>query len=169
MKMFAVLFAFMLCFESTAFAEPVGKAFFHAEGLGLALDCDGVAENVSAEGVKVEGGKLVAGKYTVKSDAFKTGMGLRDTHLQELLKAKQNPNLEFAPALPLELKDGAPFSGVLKIAGVTKKVNGKLSLSGKKATFAGPVKLSDFGMKPPEWQGTTIADLVEVRVEVNVP
>ncbi len=167
MKKFLFAMALMIVAEAPAMAASVGSVNFHAVGKGLALDCDGKADGVTADGLKVEGGKLLAGKFSVKVESLKTGMGLRDTHLHELLKSKQNPTIEFTPAVPLELKDG-PFSGDMKIAGVTNKVSGKLSVAGKKATFKGPVKLSDFKITPPEWKGTTIDNVVEVTVEANI-
>lgn len=107
---------------------------------------------------------------------LKTGIELRDEHMKDnYLEVKK-----FSKA-KLIIKDLAidsknlgeqKFKGVLNLHGQEKEISGTFkfdNLSEKKKLDSNfSIKLSDFGVKIPEYKGITIADEVKITIEAVV-
>ena len=163
MRFFILLFLFGLV-STPILAKTIGKASFKAEGKGLAIDITGEGAFIDGN-VKRDGGKL-SGVFTVKLADLKTGIALRDEHMCKALLCDKHPTATFT--LPgIEVRDGeTPFTGTLNLAGKTSPFSGTAKFKGSQVSAKGTLKLTDFGITPPEYQVARVSNEVEVTVEI---
>jgi polyisoprenoid-binding protein YceI len=123
--------------------------------------------------------KKVLVKVPVKS--IKCGHGGMDDNLYKALKADETPDISYIlatfEAVPGEAKDSFTLHtvGTLTIAGKENKVSmdvaaTRLSDGSVKATGMVPIKMTDFGIKPPTaiFGRLKTGDEVKVNFELNV-
>ena len=122
-------------------------------------------------------GKKAKGNFEFKVATLDTGIELRNEHMRDkYLQVKEHPNAKLE-IVNLELKEEwkaanpklseTPFDGQLTLHGVTKPVKGKFTVGAQKDVRAGfKIKLSDFNIEIPKYLGVTVAD--EVEVDVNI-
>lgn len=147
-------------------AKPIGKASFSAQGEGLALDIEGTGGMVDAD-LKKAAGK-VSGTFKVKVADFKTGIALRDEHFRKFLETDKFPFATFSLS-EVEQKDGkTPFSGSLELHGKSAPFTGQAEFKGSQVSISGKLKLTDFGLTPPEYKLAKVSDVVEVKVEITL-
>ncbi len=134
------------------------------------------------------------GKLSIPVDSIRTGIPMRDEHLQsaDWLDAKTHPTIAFvidkvetkAKALTDGKRVEATVSGNITIKGVTKPVKAKAFVTFRKATEESKkawittdvlvvravfkLNIRDFGINPPDnIAGVKVADEVEVKVSLT--
>lgn len=111
--------------------------------------------------------------FTSPTNAFATGMGLRDTHLKEYLNVQKHPTATLViPKSQVKVPSAGPVeataNGSLTLNGVSKpvKVAYKITPAGKtydvEANFT--VNLPDFEIKQPCYLGVCVQNTVKVTV-----
>ena len=122
-------------------------------------------------------GKKLAGKVTKDKDIYKaknivlnltdlkTGMELRDKHVQEYLETKKYP----IAVLTEGQGKGSKFSGKLKIRNIIKPIAGTYELKGKQGLAKFKVKMSEYKIKSASYMGLGVNDEINVTVEMMVP
>jgi polyisoprenoid-binding protein YceI len=151
------LFVLALLLSSPAYGKPVGTAAFHAIGEGLALDING-------EGAKVD---LSSGAYSVKLSEFKTGIALRDTHLCKALECDKYPKAVFTIDPAFVMKDGDnTFKGTMELHGVKKPFSGQATIKGNKVFAIARLKLTDFGITPPDYKAAKVNNEVDITIDL---
>lgn len=113
--------------------------------------------------VKKTADGFVADQILVSSKSLKTGIELRDKHTLERLQADKFPVISLVKA---EGKNGKG-SGVIKIMGIEKNIQGTYSVKGKDIIAVFPLKLSDFKITGIRYMGVGVKD--EVKVTVTLP
>ncbi len=165
MKKVALGLALFVSLSDIAMAKEVGTASW-------SLDRKNMPGSIEAEGAKVDGiysleGTKVAGKFTVKLADFSVGMPLLKTHICEKLECSQYPEAVFTLD-PFDMKDG-DVRGTLSLHGKTQPVKGwKAQVDGKKVTVKGVVKLTDYGVEPPEYAGIGVSNEAVLTINVNI-
>jgi len=163
MRLFILLFLFGLV-STPIVAKTMGKATFKAEGKGLAIDITGEGAFIDAN-IKRDAGK-VSGIFTVKLADFKTGIALRDEHMCKALLCEKYPVAIFT-LTGIEVRDGeTPFTGTLNLAGKTSPFSGTAKFKGSQVSAKGVLKLTDFGITPPDYKAASVSNEVEVTVEI---
>lgn len=167
-----------LFFSLAASAAPVtdikGTATFLAVGRPSLLKIKGEGAGLKGDGKLESKGSesLVSGTFKFELKTLKTGMGLRDKHMNEkYLQTDKYPEATLALApTALTLGKEGPFEGDLTLKGVTKKVKGKAVVTQAadgvlkvKAEF--PIKLTDYKVGIPSFAGITVAEDVDVTTE----
>ncbi len=156
------------------FQPDAGKVVFKTKGwpnlVTIKGEGKGVAGNLSEDTGKV------SGEITFQLAQLKTGIELRDNHMKDTyLEVKKHPvakikltNLE----VPKDLDGSFEFKGMMTLHGVEKQVSGQAELendSGKLKLIAEiPIKLSDFKIAIPSYQGITVAEKVNISISSEV-
>lgn len=166
MRVFLLL---ALLSSDIALSAVCGKARTDISVEGLGIDFTAGPADVDCEYTK-SGGKL-SGQFKVKIKDLKTGIEMRDDHLQEALKSAANPHILFT-LKDWEAKEGA-ISGDVTLNGVTKRVEWKAKLDGAKWIVFGKLDYTDFKLEQAKYKkaGVTLATVpkvVEVEVEVSI-
>jgi len=120
------------------------------------------------EGKASDNAGMLSGEFSVGLDSFDTGMDLRNEHMRDkYLETKKYPKaaLKLDAFKMSEAEAPSPFSGDLTLKGVTKKINGKMSVKAKKVLATFTVNLGEYPVGVPEWKGISMAKEVEVTVE----
>ncbi len=166
MKMFCVMTVLALS-STLAQAAPLGgKVTFVAKGEGLALDI--TSEGGVLMGDVKKDGDLVSGTFEVKLAQLKTGIDLRDEHMQKAFESSKYPLAKFT-LKPVKLgANNGPFSGEMTLHGVTKPISGTARQAGKDVTAEFKILLSDFAIKPPEYKLAKVKNEVEVKVSLSL-
>ena len=157
--------------DAQVFLEKAGNVDFYAVGKPSMLKVHGV--NSSLTGQLRKTSKEVTGTFTIPMKDFSTGsLKLRDEHMRnKVFEVEKYPTAELSlQPIPLQgTEKSAPFKGKLKFHGVEKEVQGQVQLTDlvkeldHDATFK--IKLSDFGIPPPEFAGMKIDDEISIQVK----
>jgi polyisoprenoid-binding protein YceI len=175
-KIIGVLAAFSVAVMA---AVPAAAALHGTEKSSITFDAVGPAglkiHGKSAGGVQLED-RGEALTFTAPTNAFATGMSLRDTHLKGYLNVEKHPTATLSvPRSQLKMPSGtsveATVPGTLTLNGVSKpvKVAYKATSSGKlydvEANFT--VNLPDFEIKQPCYLGVCVQNVVKVSVALS--
>jgi polyisoprenoid-binding protein YceI len=188
------LFLLILLVSSLTFAAPLpsekwvvdlnkgtGSIEFNAIGRPSALRIHGKGDK--ATGLFKVNGLTLLGTATFMLDSLDTGIKLRNKHMKKkYLETDQYPQAKFTftkALLPETLKSGngavkkTPFEGILFIHGVEKSISGIANIERKEneisvlAAFG--LKVSDFNIAIPSFAGITMAENVDVQVQLSSP
>jgi len=168
--------------SSLAFAEDLdvsGRSEFIATGKPGFIKIDGLGSGLKGN-LKVTG-NLVSGQASFPLNTLDTGVSLRDKHLKdEFLQVQKYPDAELTvnkvslaknPTADGFSQDKVPFTGVLKVHGVSHPVNGTIDLNTSAGTTKGDaqfgIKISDFGFPEPKFMGMKVNDDVQVKVHLE--
>jgi len=157
-------------------SEPgASKVTFLAVGRPSMLKIHGTASSGPAADLKVEGAQL-KGAVSFEMDKLDTGIDMRTQHMKDkYLQVKEHPNAKLtlteAPVDPtfvntLTNSGEKPFKGTLQLHGKEKEVNGTYTAANGLVQAKFPIKLSDFAIEIPSYLGVTVADMVDVAVEL---
>lgn len=140
---------------------------FSAKGRPALISITGEAP-FNQSSLSIEDGKI-SGTLTVALQMITTGIELRDEHLKEkYLEVAKFP--EATLVIEGVSIQGDRFEGRLILHGVEQKISGtkevKSDLSSVKAAF--DIKLTDFKITIPSFQGITVADVVTVTAKLNL-
>lgn len=151
------------------------KVTFLAVGRPSMLKIHGTATSGPAADLKVEGEQL-KGAIAFEMDKLDTGISMRTTHMKEkYLQVKEHPQAKLtlvdAPvdasfASSLTNSSEKPFKGNLLLHGKEKEVSGTYTASNGVVMAKFPIKLTDFAIEIPSYLGVTVADMVDVAVEL---
>ncbi|MBX9767414.1 MAG: YceI family protein [Bdellovibrionales bacterium] len=158
-----------------------GSVKFKAIGKPSALKINGKGEKATGK-LSVEGSNL-SGTAIFVLESLDTGMTLRNEHMKKkYLETEKFPlaKLTFTKVtIPDSLKaenavvEKLPFEGTLSLHGVDKLVSGTAKVEKKGdelsvvASFG--IKISDFGIPTPGFAGITVAEDVDVEVQLSGP
>lgn len=169
MRFSAKLFSLVsvIAFSATAFAAPsqakMGTAKYTVE-----LNPTGsfIAESNQVKGVATKAGAgFVAKKVYLNLNTLKTGIELRDHHMNEnYFESKKYP---WAILDQAQGKDGK-FTGTLKIRNLPKPISGTYTVNGSTLEAKFKSKLSDFRIKKANYMGVGVEDEVEVVVTLPI-
>jgi len=145
------------------------KIDFYALARPSFLKIHGTARTL--EGTIQRKGEQISGKFHLKLDDFSTGIRMRDSDLKhKVFEIEKYPGAEltFEP-FPVASGEKTKFSGVLKLHGVEREIQGEktISFADNQVKFdcTFHILLTDFNIKPPEFLGMLVQN--EVRVEVS--
>jgi len=135
---------------------PLGH-FEHVAPDGLAGSLR-VEVDANGQVTRVESSSL-----TVAVASFRSLLPLRDEHVRKHLKASEFPRLEIT-----ELKaEKGTFRAMVSVAGASTPWEGTYDLQGGKddlrVSAEGKLKMSAFGITPPQFKGVGVRDEVLVR------
>jgi polyisoprenoid-binding protein YceI len=109
-------------------------------------------------------GLVVVRNAEVPVKSFKTGITLRDDHMNNnYFEAAKFPKITMLHALGKKGK----FKGKIKCHGVVKVVEGTYGFKGRLLVAKFKTTLSDYGIKEVSWKGIGVDD--EIEVEVTLP
>lgn len=123
-------------------------------------------------------GAKVSGTFEFALGTLDSGIELRDDHMKnKYLKVSEHPKaklviheilLDKAFSIADPAVTEADFKGDLTLHGVTKPIQGKFNVNDERAVVADfKIKLTDFAIGIPSYMGITVADEVNVRVQIE--
>jgi polyisoprenoid-binding protein YceI len=112
--------------------------------------------------VKKKGGKYTAKKITIKVKSLKTGIELRDDHLQKRLNPKKHPKIFIKNAVGKNGKGKA----LLEMNGIKKKINFTFKDKKKYVEVDFKFRLKDYKIKDVSYMGIGVQDVVKVKALV---
>lgn len=154
-----------------------GHISFTAKGRPALISIKGQGEGVA--GILTEKNKLLSGELSFQLTTLKTGIELRDDHLKnKYLEVEKFPSAKLKISelkLENEFPQNLPFKGLLTLHGVEQAIEGKVSVregeSGEKNTrkilAEFKLKISQFKIEIPSFQGITVAEDIQVHVETE--
>ena len=160
--------------------KGMGEVLFDAVGRPSALKIHG--KGIAPRGQIVIEDGLASGDLVFDLETLDTGIKLRNEHMKqkylETSKFSQAKLTLTKLSVPAALKadskiDAAPFEGVLSLHGVQKPVKGMAKLARASnqlsidANFG--LKIVDYGINSPTFAGITMAEDVQITVEVTAP
>lgn len=157
-------------------ADPsASKVTFLAVGKPSMLKIHGTASAGPAGDLKLEGNQL-RGAVEMDMDKLDTGIELRTQHMKEkYLQVKEHPKAKLTLtdaavdegfAKSLSNAGEKPFKGKLQLHGKEQPVEGTYTAKDGQVQAKFPIKLSDFAIDIPSYLGVTVADMVDVAVEL---
>jgi len=158
---------------ATGLRSESGEVEFLAVGKPSMLKIHGKAENPEAH-LSVNGGDL-NGSVSMEMEKFSTGIGLRDKHMKEkYLETAAHPkarltlkNAKVGSGFAESLTNPAEaFEGILSFHGQDRPVKGSFSVEAGKMSAKFPLPLTDFGVEIPTYLGVTVAETVDVSVNL---
>ncbi len=180
-----VLIFFVLLAAKT-FGFPLesknGLSEFTAIGRPAALKIVGHGVGPTGQLVLAPDGSdyLLSGTVDLDLESFDTGIEMRDKHMKEkYLETAKNrkATVKFVSAHlakeTLEKNGEVTLPALLLLHGVEKPVEVKTSFlkdsSGElKTTSSFQIKISDFGIQIPSFSGLTVADQIQIKIEMKV-
>lgn len=164
----------LLAATNYSFKPEVGKLEFKTKGWPNLITIKGEGKGVTGT-VTSDDGK-VQGALSFDLTTLKTGIDLRDDHMKnKYLQVKEHPTAELTlqdVALPPNMDGSFSFKGMMKLHGVEKEVTGKgeMGKTGGQISMKAeiPIKLSDFNVEIPSYQGITVAEKVTIHFETQV-
>lgn len=151
-----------------------GSVKFLAVGKPSMLKIHGTSTGGPTGTLNLEGTQL-KGDISFELDKLDTGIALRTQHMKEkYLQVKEYPrakltlleapvDADFAKTLSTAEK---PFKGKLSLHGKEKEVPGSFTAKNGVVQARFPITLSEFGIEVPKYLGITVADTVDVDVEL---
>lgn len=133
-------------------------AFISIDGKGTMLEGELSLEN-----------NLISGIIQFDLKSLDTGIELRDEHMKE--KYLQVDKHSMAILTLKDVKSSSEefqFNAIMKLHGVERKVEGVAQLNDGKLIASLKLKLSDYEIAIPSFQGITVADEVTVNVNTQV-
>lgn len=154
------------------FDSDKGRVQFVAKGRPALISIKG--EGNGAAGSLNELNGSIAGAVQFQLDSLKTGIELRDSHLKmKYLEVEKFPIAtvriqEFR--IPAKAAESGKFVGVLSLHGVERRIEGDATVGGETSFVSASfkIRLSDFNIEIPSFQGITVAEEVQINVEASV-
>lgn len=154
--------------------NPDGSVNFLAVGKPSALKIHGKATGPEAK-LSLDGAKLT-GSAEFDMNNLSTGINLRDQHMKEkYLQVQQHPKAKLTltdaavdPAFATTLSNSGekPFKGRLQLHGQEREVEGTYTAKNGLVQAKFQIKLTNYGIEVPSYLGITVAELVDVNVDL---
>lgn len=156
--------------------KPDGSVNFLAVGKPSALKIHGKASGPEAK-LELDGTKLT-GSAEFDMNNLTTGINLRDQHMKEkYLQVKDHPKAKLTltdvavdPAFATSLSNNGekPFKGKLQLHGQERDVEGTYTAKNGLVQAKFQIKLTNYGIEIPSYLGITVAELVDVNVDLPI-
>lgn len=151
---------------------------FLAVGRPSLLKIKGEGKNLTGEiqssAASIETGTNVSASFELDLTSLTSGIERRDSHMKErYLEVGKFPKAQLKVATwKTRLGSSEPFQGILSLHGVEKPVEGTIRAekSGDQSvhsTAQFKIHLSDFAVAIPVFAGITVADEVEIEVDLE--
>lgn len=151
---------------------------FLAVGRPSLLKIKGEGKNLTGEirldAASLEIGATISAVFDLDLTALTSGIERRDVHMKErYLEVGKFPKAQLKVAnWKVRLGSSEPFQGLLNLHGVEKPVDGTISVektSDSNVSSRGQfkIRLSDFAVAIPVFAGITVADEVEIQVDLE--
>lgn len=148
-----------------------GQISFLAKGKPALIAINGKGEGATAK--IEEKDQMLSGEISFQLKSLNTGIELRDDHLKnKYLEVDKYPTATLKISnlkLPENLEDKFSFKGTLNLHGVDQLIEGHASITGKskkeKLSAEFKIKLSQFKIEIPSFNGITVAEEVQIKVE----
>jgi polyisoprenoid-binding protein YceI len=191
MKFFKVLVLAIFCTSMNVHAAVAkfemkknnGTVKFFAIGNPSAIRIDGVGSGPEGrlEVVADEKNSKIAGQFVVELTSLNSGIEMRDSHMKEkYLEVEKYPVAKFTletinidgNILKSFNKSNIPFTGMMNFHGKEKVIAGIADLKSNnkddaKVVAKFKVKATDFNIEIPSFAGITVADEIELEVEMQ--
>lgn len=166
MKPFLLTFLLSFLPAEPVLAKAMGKAEFFIKGKCMAFDIHG--ENATVDGFTIRTKNEIYGTFLLRPDEFKTGIQLRDEHMCEALDCDKYPNIVFILD-KISLSNGSkPMKGYLDMHGLIHEVHGFANIQGSEVIARFSIRLSDYQINAPEYKFGSVANNVDIRVELSL-
>jgi polyisoprenoid-binding protein YceI len=168
--------------EMARWVPVAGESIVSFDASFPAGDFSGFGRDVSGqfEADASDLGQGVSGRLTVQVNTITTGSDGRDKDMYKALSAARHPTMYFviqtveAPSFPLGVAEGTDtlltIQGRLSIAGVerVKRFSGRVRMKHGRLWVRGEsrFKMSDFGLKPPQYLLLPVKDEVGVGFDL---
>jgi polyisoprenoid-binding protein YceI len=156
--------------------NPDGSVNFLAVGKPSALKIHGKAAGPDAK-LSLDGTKLT-GSAEFDMNKLDTGIELRNQHMKEkYLQVQQHPkakltltDVEVDPNFAATLSNSGekPFKGKLQLHGQERDVEGTYTAKNGLVQAKFQIKLTNYGIEIPSYLGITVAELVDVNVDLPI-
>lgn len=166
--MTALLVSLSFPSRGASFKVNSGNVEFAAKGFPTFITIKGTTKEMLGN-LELDG-KMASGSFQVPMKTLKTGMDLRDDHMiNKYLEADKHPNAILTLS-PFNVEEEGEAKGTIEIHGVKKPVTiqyEKVGMSDQSVSFNSKfnIKITDFEIDIPSFQGITVAE--EVTVSVN--
>jgi len=165
------------CWASIQLSKTAGQSSFVAIGNPSAIRIEGHGDAPEGELNTVDQGThlQLSGELKLNLKSYHTGIDMRDRHMKEKYFEVDKfetatfkiENLKIDKAiLKNEKVTQLPFSGSLLFHGVSRPIQGLLSVQKKEQLIVSTqfqIKISDFNLAIPSFAGIKVADTVEVQ------
>ncbi len=156
----------LLCVGLFGLCLPLAQAKSTGASIAVTLSPAGSykAETPSVKGtaLKHKDGSVTAKEIIVDLSTLKTGIGLRDKHTKERLKADKFPT---AKLLEAKGKDGKG-EATIEVMGKQKKVSGTYKIEGNSLVSEFPMSLAELDIKDVRYMGVGVKDQIVVTIVV---
>jgi polyisoprenoid-binding protein YceI len=163
------------------FAADADKSAVEFLAIGRPSALRIVGKGKGATGRLTESSGKAAGEMSFDLNSLDTGITLRDKHMKEkYLETGKFPTAVLkleSFALPKDATaarfatPGIPFTGKLTLHGIERPVSGTADLSRDGETASAlasfKIKLTDYGVDIPKFAGITVAEDVDVKVDLH--
>lgn len=154
------------------FHSDKGVVQFVAKGRPALISIKGTGDGATGSLDEVNG--AITGEIQFHLKSLKTGIELRDNHLKnKYLEVEKFPIATVRIrdfAVPHQPNESQRFIGTLNLHGMDRPIEGEATVSGEPKTVSAnfKIKLSDFNIEIPNFQGITVAEEVQIKVEASV-
>ncbi len=167
LKTMILAFALSLPTLGAQYSVKKGNVAFSAKGFPTFITIKGVTQDIMGN-LDLEG-EMAKGSFKVPVKTLKTGMDLRDEHMiNNYLEADKHPHAVLTLE-PFNVKEEGEAKGTIEIHGVKRPVTltyEKIEMSDNSISFncEFKIKITDFAIDIPSFQGITVAEDVIVAV-----
>ena len=154
------------------FAAEKGQVTFTAKGRPALISIRG--EGAGVEGMLTENKEIISGEVSFQLKSLHTGIELRDEHMKnKFLEIEKYPIAIFKindMKIPEQANKPFKFTGTMTLHGVQQPIEGEASLrtaeSTNRLTAEFKIQLTKFQIIIPSFQGITVAENVQVNVDL---
>lgn len=157
MKQILLTLTTFLLFSNLTFAQKVNMKVTLSPMGGFVIE----GASVTGQAIEQADGSIVSRNIVLDLRNLKSGIELRDKHIQDYFETTKFPTAVLTKAIARDNK----FSGELKIRNITKKIEGTYEKEGNNGKAVFTVKMSDFQIKKAIYMGVGAEDEIEVTVE----
>ncbi|MBK8202117.1 MAG: YceI family protein [Bdellovibrionales bacterium] len=154
------------------FHSDKGTVQFVAKGRPALIAIKGTGDGATGSLNEMNG--TITGEIQFQLKSLNTGIDLRDSHLKsKYLEVEKFPIATVRVrdfAIPTQPNESNMFKGILNLHGMDRPIEGEATVSGEPKIVSAnfKIRLSDFNIEIPSFQGITVAEEVQIKVEASV-
>lgn len=167
-KLITLFLYAQVAFAMTSEVQPdMSSVQFKARGKPSFIAITGVSKGLT--GQLESKNQALSGEIILDLRELKTGIDLRDQHMKKnYLEVDTYPKAKVILE-NVKVNEGEnPFRAILQLHGVTKDISGKFNRQGNRLKAMFNINLSDFAIKVPSYQGITVAEKVDIEVDLSL-
>lgn len=147
-----------------------GKIQAHTEVFGDST-IDPQTTNIIAKVNKDDSIESLRGEFSIAALSLASDNKDRDTHMYEVLKVKQSPNIIFYITSLTKVEDKYKINGILKMNHIRRNISSMATINEteKNISLNGDfsIKLTDFGLEPPKMFFLTVRNQIDIKYNFN--